>query len=129
MAAVTVGAVAWGIYLGWLLIDEMAVPPASAFPAAPHDVETLGAKMGCGSGGWVLAGTSPSADPWERSGARGRCPRSRARAMSTRQLARSPSHVHPRKHRVKRHANPLRTLQVVNEPNNVQPALNRPSGP
>ncbi|MCP2264270.1 hypothetical protein ACFQHV_17880 [Promicromonospora thailandica] len=35
----------------FLLVDEIAVPPASALPALPDGARVLGQQLGCGSGG------------------------------------------------------------------------------
>ena len=42
---------AWGLYVGWLAVDEAAVPAASALPAVPPGADRLGVTRQCGSGG------------------------------------------------------------------------------
>jgi len=42
---------AWGLYVGWLALDEGALPPSSSLPAVPPDSEPLTTAKECGSGG------------------------------------------------------------------------------
>lgn len=41
----------WGLYVGWLALDEAAVPAVSALPAGPEGSDRLGVAKQCGSGG------------------------------------------------------------------------------
>ena len=41
----------WGMYVGWLAVQEGATPPAAALPAAPVGVDSTPAAKACGSGG------------------------------------------------------------------------------
>lgn len=42
---------AWALYVGWLALDEGALPPSSALPEVPQDAEQLTVTKKCGSGG------------------------------------------------------------------------------
>jgi hypothetical protein len=56
----------WVLYVGWLALDEGALPPSSALPTAPRDADPLWTATRCGSGGcWreLRLRAAPGIDP------------------------------------------------------------------